>query len=77
MNPGTTATWDAMLQPQFTQADRRWSNTAPSRNKQRKGEDALKKEKGLSETDDSDSIDAIRRLLESKRGANKKYTCTI
>ena len=34
--------------------------------------EALKKEKGLSETDDSDSIDAIRRLLESKRGANKK-----
>ena len=34
--------------------------------------EALKKEKGLSEKDDSDSIDAIRRLLDSKRGANKK-----
>ena len=34
--------------------------------------ETLKKEKGLSEKDDSDSIDAIRRLLDSKRGANKK-----
>ena len=34
--------------------------------------EALKNEKDLSEKDDSDSIDAIRRLLDSKRGANKK-----
>ena len=34
--------------------------------------ETLKKEKGLSATDDGDSIDAIRRLLESKRGSNKQ-----
>ncbi len=34
--------------------------------------EALKKEKGMSAGDDGDSIDAIRRLLESKRGSNKQ-----
>ena len=34
--------------------------------------DTLKKEKGLAVSPETDSIDAIRRLLESKRGANKQ-----
>lgn len=34
--------------------------------------EALKKEKGLAASSETDSIDAIRRLLESKRGANKQ-----
>ena len=34
--------------------------------------EALKKEKGMSSDTDGDSIDAIRRLLESKRGSNKQ-----
>ncbi len=34
--------------------------------------ETLKKEKGLSVSDEGDSIDAIRRLLESKRGSNKQ-----
>jgi DNA primase len=33
--------------------------------------ETLKKEKGLTVSDETDSIDAIRRLLDSKRGANK------
>ena len=34
--------------------------------------EALKKEKGLTVTDETDSIDAIRRLLDSKRGPSKQ-----
>ena len=34
--------------------------------------EALNKEKGLAASSETDSIDAIRRLLESKRGANKQ-----
>lgn len=34
--------------------------------------ETLKKEKGLTVTDETDSIDAIRRLLDSKRGPSKQ-----